>query len=348
MPQPKVSVVIPVYNVEKYLKRCLDSVMNQTLRDIEIIVMADDGSKDQSGRICDEVQKTDNRVKVVHHPHSGISFSRNSGMNMATGEYVSFVDSDDYVRLDMYEKLYECAKSNGADTCIFGFYREREGEIFFTRTNAIDGTFRDREVLPNIFLNVLGTEPSYPDDFRILWQSPWLSLYSLDLIRKHGISFPSEGEFASFSEDVLFNLDYYYHASNVTIINEPFYYYCENQNTHTTSFKEDRFTKNVGLYKEQLSRVGNYIKNEDFFKRAEERLQRTFLASVRVCIMHISAFFSYREGRSRIREICDNPVLQEVLQVYPWVKNPLKYRLFNYCLKKKQLRLLYSLGKFKK
>jgi len=345
--RPKVSVVIPVYNVEKYLKRCLDSVINQTLRDIEIIIV-DDGSKDDSGRICDEIMATDKRIKVIHQPNGGTGFARNSGIKSATGEYVSFVDSDDYLEPDMYEKLHESVKNKDADTCIFGFHKVRDGKIFLTRTNAIKGTFKGEDALTHIFLNALGTEPSYPEDFKILWQSPCLSLYSLDLIRKHNVFFPSRGEFVSFSEDVLFNLDYYYRASNVTIVNEPFYFYCENPNTATTSYMEERFLKNVNLYKEQLNRVNNYLKNGKLLEKAEERLHRTFLASARNCIMSISAFFSYKEGRGRIIDICKHPVLCDVLHVYPWKKNPFKYRLFNYCLDKKKIWLLYFLGKFKK
>ena len=347
MQKPKISVIIPVYNAEKYLKRCLDSVINQTFKDIEIILV-DDGSKDQSGRICDELQVIDKRIKVIHQSNSGPGFARNNALKMATGEYISFVDSDDYIESDMYEKIYKAIKNEDADTCIFGYHKVRDGKIFYTRTNAISGTFKGREALTHIFLNVLGTEPSYPDDYRILWQSSCLSLYSLDLIQKHNVAFPSEGELAKFGEDFLFDLDYFIHASNVTIVNEPFYYYCESPNSINTSFKECWFLTIVNLYRELRHRVRNYLKDEDFLEKAEERLRRTFLAGARNCIMHISAFFSYKDGRGHIMDICNNPVIREVLQVYPWKKNPFKYRLFNYCLDKKRIWLLYLLGKLKK
>ena len=347
MSRPKISVVIPVYNVEKYLKRCLDTVINQTFRDIEIILV-DDGSKDQSGRICDDIKATDSRIRVIHQSNGGLGFARNSGLNIATGEYISFVDSDDYIKLDMYEKLYAAVKANNAETCIFGYHKIRNDKVFFTRTNTLSGTFRGQDALNTIFLNVLGTEPSCPEDFRILWQSSWLSLYSLDLIRKYNISFPSEGEFVTFSEDVLYNFDYYYHTSSVTIVNEAFYFYCENPNTIMTTFKENRFVKNVKLYEEQIRRVKNCIQNGELQRKAAERLQRIFLAGARFSIMHISAFFKYSEGRGRIMDICNHPLLREILHVYPWVKNPFKYRLFNYMLEKKWLYFLYFLGKFKK
>ena len=347
MSRPKISVIIPVYNVEKYLKRCVDSVIKQTFKDLEIILV-DDGSKDGSGRICDEIKATDNRIKVIHQPNGGLGFARNSGLKIATGEYVSFLDSDDYLRLDTYEKLDETLKSTGAETCIFGFCRVKDGEIKFAQTNAIGGTYKGRDALYNIFLNVLGTEPSSYNDFRILWQSSCFSLYSLDLIRENDISFPSEGDFVTFSEDVLYNFDYYSRATNVTVMNEAFYHYCLNPNTITTKYNENRFMLNVKLYQEQLRRAAGYIKDDDLLKKAEERMHRTFLAAARNAVMYISAFFSYKEGRQRIKDICDNPVLQKVLSFYPWKENPFKYRLFNYALNKHMLRFLYLLGKFKK
>jgi len=345
--QPKISVIIPVYNSEKYLKRCLDSVIYQTFKDLEIILI-DDGSKDGSARICEEYKKMDNRIVLLRQPNRGQGFARNNGLKMATGMYISFVDSDDYIKLDMYEKLLGAIESTGAETCLFGFHRVNDGEIKHTRTNDISGTFKGREALDKIFLNILGTEPSCYNDFRISWHSPCLSLFSLGLIQEHNISFPSEGDFVGYKEDSLFNLDYYSHALNVTVLNEAFYYYCLNPNTTTTKYNENRFTLEVGLHKEMLRRTAEYIKDEDLFVRAEERLNRTFLAAVRNCVMHISAFFSYKDGRQRIKDMCNDPALQDVLSRYPWKKNPFKYRLFNYGFTKHMPGFLYYLGKLKK
>jgi len=348
MPHPKISVIIPVYNSEKYLNRCLDSIINQTEKDIEILLMVYDGSTDNSCAICDDFQSLDKRVNSIHQSIRGIGFARSAGLKIATGEFISFVDSDDYIKTDMYEKLYSYIKRDDSDTCIFCHQKIREGKILYTKLNAINGTFKGQAVLENIFLDALGTEPSYPDDFRILWQSPWSSLYSMDLIKKYNIDFPSQGDFVSFGEDILFNMDYFYHAYNVKIINEPFYCYCENQNSSQTTYREDRFINNVNLYNEQLSRIKNYIKNKDLLERAVERMQRTFLASARYCIMQIAEFFTYNKARSLISDICNNYILQDVLNSYPWKKNPIKYRIFNYFLTKKGLFILYFLGKFKK
>lgn len=120
-----ISVIVPVYNVEQYLRQCLDSIINQTYRNLEIILV-DDGSTDNSGAICDEYAQIDDRVKVIHKENGGLSSARNAGLDVCTsgGDYVAFVDSDDWLELDMYEKLYNKMIEYQADIVNCGFYRE--------------------------------------------------------------------------------------------------------------------------------------------------------------------------------------------------------------------------------
>lgn len=119
----KVSVIVPVYNVEKYLKRCLDSLINQTLSDIDIICI-NDGSKDSSLQILEQYAQKDSRIVLYNQENSGLSVARNTGLEHASGEYIGFVDSDDWVDLDFYEKLYNSAKNNNADIAVADFIRE--------------------------------------------------------------------------------------------------------------------------------------------------------------------------------------------------------------------------------
>lgn len=122
---PKVSVIVPVYNVEKYLKECLDSLVNQTLKNIEIILV-DDGSTDSSAEICEEYAKNDSRIKIIKQQNQKQGAARNRGLNEAKGEYVGFVDSDDWIDLDFYEKLYNSAVENNADIACANIYRVRK------------------------------------------------------------------------------------------------------------------------------------------------------------------------------------------------------------------------------
>ena len=184
-----------------------------------------------------------------------------------------------------------------------------------------------------------GSEPSCHEDFLILWQSSCFSLYSMDIIRRYNISFPSEREFIS--EDVFFNTDYFLKSRRVAILNEAFYNYCLSENSLTTTYSENRFSRGVAFYIEHLKRLSQILPDKESFNLAKERVQRSFLASIRYCIIQICASYKYKEARSLIAEICSNKILINALKEYPWNKNPLKYRVFNYALKLKQLGFLY-------
>lgn len=127
---PKVSIIIPVYNTEKYLRECLDSVVSQTLKDIEIICI-NDGSTDNSLQILKEYAQNDNRIKIIDKENGGISFARNTGLQSATGKYVGFVDSDDWIELNFYEKLYNTAIKYGADIALTEIIRTNNNRHFF-------------------------------------------------------------------------------------------------------------------------------------------------------------------------------------------------------------------------
>lgn len=122
-----ITIIIPIYQVENYLKKCLDSVINQTYKNLEIILV-DDGSKDNSPQICDEYKRKDNRIKVIHKENGGLSDARNSGMKMATGKYIGFVDSDDYIKEDMYEILYKNMINTKADISICNLLMIKEND----------------------------------------------------------------------------------------------------------------------------------------------------------------------------------------------------------------------------
>lgn len=124
--EPKISVIVPVYNVEKYLNRCIDSLISQTYSNLEIILI-DDGSSDKSGEICDAYAQGNDRIKVLHQENKGLPGARNSGVEIATGDYIGFVDSDDFVELDMYKYLIELAKKNDADIACCGVKRIFDG-----------------------------------------------------------------------------------------------------------------------------------------------------------------------------------------------------------------------------
>lgn len=132
---PLISVIIPVYNAEKYLRRCLDSVVAQTYRNLEIICV-DDGSVDESGKICDQYAVRDARIKVIHQENQGLSAARNKGLDAAEGEYIAFVDSDDYILEDMYKKMLDKLLNYNVDLCVCQWqYELSDGRQVVKRKN---------------------------------------------------------------------------------------------------------------------------------------------------------------------------------------------------------------------
>ena len=125
---PIISIIVPIYKTEKQLGRCIDSILSQTFTDFELILI-DDGSPDRCPELCDDYEKQDNRIRVIHKKNEGQARARNIGLDLAKGQYIGFVDSDDYIERDMYEKLYSALVKNNADLCICGYLYKHENSI---------------------------------------------------------------------------------------------------------------------------------------------------------------------------------------------------------------------------
>ncbi|MCQ9626454.1 glycosyltransferase [Cetobacterium somerae] len=149
---PKISIIVPVYKVELYLRKCIDSILNQTFKDFELILV-DDGSPDRCGEICDEYRKKDNRIKVLHKKNGGLSSARNAGLDIAKGDYIGFVDSDDWIESDMYEVLYNLCIENNSEIGVINYqivYPDRQKNKknsdlkIFNKKEAMDEILKGR------------------------------------------------------------------------------------------------------------------------------------------------------------------------------------------------------------
>lgn len=203
-----VSIIIPVYNVEKYLNKCIESVVSQTYKNLDIIII-DDGSKDSSGKMCDEWASKDKRIRVIHKTNGGLSDARNVGIEHAKGNYISFVDSDDFIENDMIEVLLKEIKENNCDISICGYYKtyvdkdeiiDNSKEIFvMNKIEAIDR------------MNILG---SYD-------VSAWGKLFNISLIKD--IRFPV----GKLSEDWFVMYKIFYNANRICYNPNPKYHYVQ-------------------------------------------------------------------------------------------------------------------------
>ena len=253
-----VSVIVSVYNLERYIERCVESLREQTFTDYEI-VLVDDGSTDSSGAICDEFARMDARITVIHRINGGLSAARNTGLDYAKGEYVLFVDGDDYAEPGYIKRLYEAMIATDADIVLCNyFYRDDEGELV-NRTNytyvAESGPFHNLQAL------CLFEDQQYGTFFDVVWNK---------LFRKalfDGIRFP---EGISLVEDISIMPELYYRAGRIFVIGDKLYNY---------------------IYRQSSLSNGTYEKEEDYRLRKpmmEERLEKYIAWEIKeLILMHL-------------------------------------------------------------
>lgn len=332
---PKVSIIVPVYNVEKYIHRCVESLLNQTLSDIQIILV-DDESPDNCSTICDEYAKMYKNIQVIHKKNGGLGFARNSGLDVATGSFVSFIDSDDYVEPDMMEKLYlECI--NGGYDAVYSEFNVDDYPGFKVIEKE-ETEYEGRAQINDLILDIIGADPSCRSSVKFQCSS-CKALFSLGIIKKSNVYFKSEREFIS--EDLLFNIDFLCCANKVKYVPYKFYHYCLNGASLSHSFRSDRWEKLLKML-DVLDSYQSRIDRKDEFKL---RISRT-------CLFYTSGTISQLVNREdinfgdKIDEISNVLSVERVIKSlynYPVTKLPFIWSILAYMIKYKCKYMLYIL-----
>ena len=208
-----ISVIIPIYNVERYLDKCIRSVVNQTYKNIEIILV-DDGSPDQCGTICDNWAEKDERIRVIHKTNGGLSDARNAGLDAATGSYIGFVDGDDYIHPEMYQRLYEKMEEYSADLAICGFDRVdvHSDNIIKNENLRCKDLINKKDAIMNICRKCL---------FVVVWNK----LYKRELF--NNLRF----KYGKISEDNFIMHEVYHKCEQIVSVSENLYYYVQTPNS---------------------------------------------------------------------------------------------------------------------
>lgn len=331
-----VSIVVPVYNVEKYLKTCIESILSQKYTNYELILV-DDGSTDKSGEICD-FYADDSKVTVIHKQNGGLGLARNTGIEAARGKYITFMDSDDYWTPDALQELMDALEAEQADTCIGGYTRvSNEGEILLEERPQLQVYRTNEEVREKFFPRLMGSAPEKKDAFR---PSVWNAVYSLDIIKSNQLKFPSERVYIA--EDMMFDLEYYLYAGKVVTIPSPGYCYRVTPGSLTQKYKEDRFEKVIFLYQEIIKRLQEYGYENTCVLRAK----RQFFVYLRSCMKQESteiSKLSKKDAVKNIKRICENPFTKECIQSYPTKYLGLKQKVFIFLVKNNMSSVLYRL-----
>lgn len=319
--QPILSIIVPVYGVEKYLDQCVQSLVNQAERNIEIILV-DDGSPDRCPEMCDNYAKSDSRIRVIHKQNGGQGYARNSGLDIATGEYVTFVDSDDYVAGDTYQYLLNRHASSQYDAIYFQFQKFTDPSSPSEQKELPWKHIRVREI-DALKLDIISPASHVRKEHTVPC-TIWNVLYRREFLEQHHIRFHSEREFST-GEDLIFNLDFLSVATSVCMDSSVLYFYRYNpySTTHTVS----------------LERFKKYAKFDTFLRESRQRWNLPDEAETRISRLTIGNFrsvfqlvLSSSENRHRKRDIfrqaVGNQTLQDALRTYPCPDYALYQRLF--------------------
>lgn len=302
-----VSVIIPVYNVEAYLDRCIKSVVSQTYPNLEIILV-DDGSTDQSGDMCEAWKEFDQRIKVIHKENGGLGFARNSGLDAAQGDYVIFLDSDDYLSLSAIEECLTALDGNDADTVWYGMVKVRTDGSLMKRPLPVAAVYAGSEVTASFL-------PNAATDDLIHHVSLEISLNCNSFLIKKEII--DNAHWRLVSEREIISEDYYSllyllkHVNKVVVLPRLLYYYCLNQSSLTQSYREDRFEKNKYFYTRSLQAIKE-LAYTDEVKRCYSCLFFNNCVAAMKQLVH--SHYKFNDKLSLLKEIINDDIFQLALE----------------------------------
>ncbi len=332
-----ISVIVPVYNVEKYLRECLDSLLNQSYSNLEV-VMIDDGSTDFSGIICDEYAKNHNSFYVIHKKNEGLGMARNTGLQYIHGEYVTFLDSDDYLEMNCIENMYNVLKKYQVDICKGGFKRVLDSKKIISVRKYENECFNGEKAKSVLLPRMIGSSPVCHDSIEMCVCG---AMYKTDLIKLHNLKFPSERELIS--EDLVFNIDYMQYANGACTIDDTYYNYRVNLKSLSTSYRKDRFEASKHFYLE----MNKKLKNLGYGRDTLLRLDRMFFVYLRMCISQETHKLSNNKVKESIKiidKICNDATVSNVINNYPLNLLGIKQKIFLNLIINKKAIFLYILS----
>ncbi len=292
----KISIIVPVYNVEKYLSECIDSLINQTYKNIEIILV-DDGSTDKSGKICDEYAKKDSRIIVIHKKNGGVSNARNKGIKIASGDYITFVDSDDWLKTSTFENLVIQIKKQQPDIIKFSYIKKcGEFEKEYKFTTEVNKLILKKQYEDLIYKNIF---PTYD------LSNSCNCLFKTSVIKN--IKFMNK---TKFGEDFMFMIDALLVSNSILFINDSYYYYRVNMQSATNTIKLEKLFE---TFNHELQITDNIIKklpnNEKYISQMKDRI-----ISLENQLIKQASLLKYEDCKSIIKLINNNNKELEITQ----------------------------------
>lgn len=338
--KPLISIIIPVYNVEKYLADCLDSLVNQTMSDIEIICV-NDGSKDNSLAILEDYAKREKRIVLLNQPNSGVSVARNNALKQVRGEYYMFVDSDDWIDANACEVAYNCAIKENADCLMFSYVKE------FGSHSIVNHLFEKKYIVWNAdevkknfhrrLFGPIGKELAKPQDMDII-VTPCMQLFRTDKYTR--IPFIDIHEVGTF-EDGLYQMEVYNDCERFVYIDRPFYHYLKtNDGSITTRYKADLSEKFQHLW----DIIENKIEKYSLGKEYQEALNnRVALSMIGLGLNEIKAQRGFAKSVLGGGNLLNISRIKESIKLLDISCMPIPWKVFFYLCKKRLTILLTAM-----
>jgi len=264
-----ISLIIPVYNMEVHLRRCLESIIDQTYKNIEIILI-NDGSKDNTLKICKEYLALDKRIKVIDKVNEGVSVARNYGLEAATGDYIGFIDPDDWIEPNMYESMLETIKSNNCNIAFCNYYKDN-------KFNSSQKTFKFKkdvlgklDIIDELIGNMIGIEDILPRYYNVMG-CVWRCLYKREFIEKYQLRFKPG---ITIMEDLIFTIEALIYCDKVCIDHNVLYHYMQNKTSSLHKYNKKMWLDQMAVHET----LEGMLKDADLDEYMRNRLDSRYIA----------------------------------------------------------------------
>lgn len=330
----QISVIVAVYNVEQYLHRCIDSILKQTYSNLEILLV-NDGSTDNSVEICYDYAKIDDRIVVLNKKNGGLTSARKAGFEKAHGEFVAFIDGDDYLENDYIETLLNCLICNNSDIAICSYYldnnqKKTQKTIHHSKLHFTKEEYAKELILPSIY--PLKTDKTRIPNFM------WLRLYKRKVISDE--CFVSERDV--YTEDLFFNAQAYLKCDKVSIIDIPLYHYCINIMSLTNIYRENKYL----MEKKRIKKI------EELFHQYEiTDNNRFYLVNIRMiseCIINATKLDTYSKYKKEVEQLFQDRELRQLPLEKVLMDVSKGEKIYYYCFKYRLYLVVYLFKKIMK
>lgn len=316
---PKVSVIVPVYNTEKYLDECINSILTQTIHDIEVILV-DDGSTDTSPAICDAYAEKDCRVKVIHKPNGRAASARNAGLRIAQGDFIAFVDSDDWISPDMYERMLD----TGVDVCLCDYLHFRGDQEFpFSQPNIREGYYDKEQIRKEVYPHLVMDGVEFP-----------ITISNCVLLIKHKIIVDNNLSYREdilISEDAPFGSEVLYCASSFAYLKgQHFYHYRMTEGSASKTYKSWWWDSSLKINEETENFFGS-CPDYDFTQQIKSNM--FYLARAEIYYILNNRALSRAEQNKMIRGVMNHPRVVRMMKGYDTTGLAPSFKALYWCIR---------------